>query len=198
MPREPVIRASTLPALHRSALQSTRSFVAGVEQSQWSNATPCAEWDVRALVNHVTAGNLWAAELAAGRTIAEVGGRFDGDLLGADPLAAYDASAAVGAAAFEVAGALDAPCAVSYGPIAGSDYAGHRFLDVLVHGWDIAIATEQDPVLDPALVEACWDVIQPQLADLRASGMFGSSRPTDPDSLDPQSRVLMALGRAVP
>jgi hypothetical protein len=57
-------------------------------------------------------GNLWAAELTAGRTIDEVDDRLDGDVLGDDPLGAYHASATATAAAFELPSTLDAPCAV--------------------------------------------------------------------------------------
>jgi hypothetical protein len=82
-----------------------------------TNAVP--GWDVRALVNHVVAGNLWAAELAAGATISEVGDHLDGDALGTDPLGAYDASAKAAAAVFAIPGTLKAPYAVSYGPVPG-------------------------------------------------------------------------------
>src|SRR5438128_8988040 len=120
--------------LHRASLDATRVTVAGVKAEQWTWPTPNDGWDVRALLNHIVTGNLWAAELGAGRTIAEVGDRLDGDVLGGDPLGTYDASAAVAAATFEAPGALEAPCAVSYGPVPGSVYAGHRFIDVLIHG----------------------------------------------------------------
>jgi uncharacterized protein (TIGR03086 family) len=116
------------------------------------------------------AGNLWAAELAAGGTIEAVGSRLDGDLLGDDPAAAYAASASAAAAVFRRPGALDAPCAVSYGPVPGSVYAGHRFLDVLVHGWDLAVATGQDYALDPDLMQACTKIIEPQLDGFRSAG----------------------------
>ena len=79
--------------LHSRALDATRGVITGIRPGQWAAPTPCQGWDVRALVNHVVAGNLWAAELAAGATISEVGDHLDGDVLGADPLAAYDASA---------------------------------------------------------------------------------------------------------
>src|SRR6516225_3393562 len=82
--------------------------------------TDIAELHARGLVNHLVAGNLWAAELAAGGTIEGVGSRLDGDLLGDDPAAAYAASASASAAVFRRPGALDAPCAVSYGPVPGS------------------------------------------------------------------------------
>ena len=121
----------------------------------------------------VVSGNLWAAELAAGKTISDVGDHLDGDVLGADPLGAYDASAKAAAAVFAIPGALTAPCAVSYGPVPGTVYAGHRFIDVLIHGWDVAAATRQDTKLRPALVDACLDIIAPQTELLHASGAFG-------------------------
>ena len=110
-----------LPDAHARALDSTRSIFAGIGPDQWSLPTPCADWDVRTLGIHVVAGNWWAAELGAGKTIEEVGDRLDGDVLGDDPLAAYDASAKVAAAVFQVPGAMSAPCAVSYGPVPGRD-----------------------------------------------------------------------------
>jgi len=180
--------------LHRAALASTRRVVAGIGADRWAAPTPSQGWDVRALVNHLVSGNLWAAELARGRTIAEVGDRLDGDVLGADPLGAYDSSAEAAAAAFEGPGALEAPCAVSYGPVPGTVYAGHRFIDVLVHGWDLATATGQDAGIDPDLVAACMAVAAPQAPMLKASGMFGTEV-APPAGADPQTRLLALLGR---
>jgi uncharacterized protein (TIGR03086 family) len=187
-------RGTSIDSLHRQTLALTRRFVAGIEAGQWTHPTPCADWNVRALVNHVVVGNLWAAELARGHTIDDVGNRLDGDQLGPDPLHAFDESAQAAALAFELPGALEAPCAVSYGPVSGSVYAGHRFIDVLVHGYDIAVATGQNPELDPRLAEACWEVVEPQLAAFRASGMFGPD-PDGPLPTDPQRRLIAALGR---
>ena len=58
----------------------------GVGEDQWGAPTPCADWDVRELVNHVAGEDLWTAPLLEGSTIEEVGDRFDGDLLGDDPI----------------------------------------------------------------------------------------------------------------
>ena len=185
-----------LPARHRAALLHTGTVVTAIGADQWSAPTPCADWDVRALVNHVVAGNHWAARLGAGETIAQVGTDLDGDLLGDDPVAAYDASAEPAARVFERHGAMDAMCAVSYGPVPGSMYAGHRFIDVLVHGWDMAVATGQDAELPEELVEACWRVVEPQLAMLAGSGMFGDPQPIPTDA-DIQTRLLATLGRRV-
>jgi uncharacterized protein (TIGR03086 family) len=183
-----------IATLHRQALEATRRTVAGVGPADWTLATPCAGWDVRELVNHLVAGNWWAAALATGGTIEQVGTTLDGDQLGVVPLDAYDRSAEAAAGAFEAPGALDAPCAVSYGPVPGSVYAGHRFIDIVVHGWDVAVATGQDPSLSPALVDACWAEVEPQAAMLRASGMFGTDVAVAAGA-DSQTRLLALLGR---
>ena len=73
----------------------------------------------------------------------------------------------------------------------------HRFLDVLVHGWDLAKATGQDATLPPELVRGCLDVVEPQLSMLQASGAFGAAVETAPDA-DPQTRLLGMLGRRSP
>jgi uncharacterized protein (TIGR03086 family) len=183
-----------LPVVHHRALQATRRVVAGIGAGQWHDATPCPDWDVHALLNHVVAGNRWVGPLVGGATIAEVGNRLDGDQLGHSPLMAYEASAADADRAFCEEGAMDAPCAVSYGPVPGSVYCGHRFIDVLVHGWDLARATGQDTALDPELVAACLEVLEPERELLAASGVFGS--PTEPPAdADPQTRLLAYLGR---
>lgn len=183
-----------IATLHRRALGATGSIVASIQPDQWLDPTPCDGWNVHDLVNHLVAGNRWAAELASGRTIADVGMRLEGDLLGSTPPQAYEESARAAAAAFEQPGALEASCAVSYGPVSGEVYAGHRFVDVLLHGWDLAIATAQPATLDPTLIASCWQVIEPQLAGLQSSGAFGTPTAA-PADCDAQTRLLLALGR---
>ncbi len=180
--------------LHRRALDDTRSVVARTDRGQWVDATPCDGWDVQTLLNHLVTGNLWAAALGSGQTIEEVADRLDGDVLGKDALAAYDASAKAAAATFETPGALDAPCAVSYGPVPGSVYAGHRFIDVLVHGWDLATATGQDATLDPELVDAAHSILRDEADMVRASGVFGEDILV-PAGAGPQTQLLAFIGR---
>ena len=154
--------------LHARALDATGRLVEGVAADRWHAATPCADWDTRGLVNHLVAGNLWAA--------------------------AYASSASAAAAVFRRPGALDAPCAVSYGPVPGSVYAGHRFLDVLVHGWDLAVATGQEYALDPELMQACQQIIEPQVDAFRTAGAL-APQVTVPADASAQTRFLAMLGR---
>jgi uncharacterized protein (TIGR03086 family) len=184
----------SMNAVHRRTLEATGRVVTAIGSDQWAASTPCGGWDVATLVNHLVAGNLWASELAAGKTIEQVGTALDGDVLGDDPAGAYRRSATAATTAFEAPGALDAPCAVSYGPVPGSVYLGHRIIDVLIHGWDLAVATGQEATLDPQLVAACTEIVEPQLDGLRSSGAFGHGGEPGKDDSD-QTRLLVMLGR---
>ena len=83
-----------LPEVHaRGARRHARRSWPAWATTSGAIASDCEDWTVRELVNHIVTGNYWAAELGAGQTIEEVGDRLDGDVLGDDPLAAYDDSA---------------------------------------------------------------------------------------------------------
>ena len=175
------------------ALDATGRIVDGVAADRWHAATPCAGWDARGLVNHLVAGNLWAAGLppAAHRGRRQPARRRPA---GRRPGRGVRGVGVGGRGGVPPAGALDAPCAVSYGPVPGSVYAGHRFLDVLVHGWDLAVATGQDYALDPELMQACQQIIEPQLDAFRSAGAL-APQVTVPADASAQTRFLAMLGR---
>jgi uncharacterized protein (TIGR03086 family) len=184
-----------IPDAHEKALQGTARLVGAVGDDQWGDPTPCADWDVRALVNHLVYENLWVPPLLAGKSIEDVGDAYAGDVLGDDPAGAFERSAKDAAAAAKEPGAMDRPVGVSYGPVPGSTYVGHHFLDALVHGWDLAQGTGQATTLDPELVRMCWDIASGEAEALRSSGLFGSSAVQVPDDADLQTRLLALLGR---
>ena len=78
---------------YQRAVDSFVDRVAKVHDDQWSDPTPCADWDVRALVNHLTYENRWTVPLMQGAGLEEVGTKFDGDLLGADPISSAQEAA---------------------------------------------------------------------------------------------------------
>ena len=72
-----------------AAMTEFERRVQAIRPDQWQDPTPCTEWDVRALVDHLVTELLWAPLLLDGATIEDVGDRFNGDQLGADPMAAW-------------------------------------------------------------------------------------------------------------
>ncbi|WP_326565809.1 TIGR03086 family metal-binding protein [Amycolatopsis rhabdoformis] len=123
-----------------------------VTADRWSGPTPCDEWTVRQLVNHVTRGNLNYIALLHGASAAEFLALRDADALGADPLAAFGASLAETAAAFSAPGALDLLLDYPLGPVRGAQALAVRTTDTVVHTWDLARALGTDETLDAGLV----------------------------------------------
>ena len=64
-----------LNTLYHRTVEHWADVVVAVRDDQWDSPTPCSEWSVRDLVNHVTGEDLWTAALVAGGTIEEVGTR---------------------------------------------------------------------------------------------------------------------------
>jgi uncharacterized protein (TIGR03086 family) len=184
----------TTGELYVRAMAATSRYVDGVGAEQWHGPTPCSDWDVKQVANHIIGENLWAGELFAGKTIEQVGTRLDGDLGGDDPAAAYRASVSVASEAVSAAGAMEATCHPSFGDFSGADYAAQLFMDTLIHGWDNAKGTSQDIGLDPELVAACMPIAQQITSIARSSGAFGEDLPVTPDA-DPQTRLLAVVGR---
>ena len=68
-------------------------------------------------------------------------------------------------------------------------------MDTLIHTWDLAVATGQDRILDPALVEACVAMFLPDMPERgRAGGLVGPAVPVPADA-PAQDRLLAAMGR---
>ena len=163
-------------------------------QANGNAPTPCTEWDLRALVNHIAGENLWAAELFPGKTMADVGDALDGDVLGDDPIAMFNRSVAAAKAVVSAPGAVEATCHLSFGDYPGSEYAKQLFMDLLIHGWDVAKATGQDATLDPQLVEACYPVAEEAVAQFGQYGVFGTKVGV-PADVSRQTSLLALVGR---
>jgi uncharacterized protein (TIGR03086 family) len=180
--------------LHQRAIESFGARVDAIRDDQWSSPTPCEEWDVRALVNHLVSENRWMPPLLAGATIGEVGDRFEGDLLGDDAKAAWDDSAAEAVAAVHGEGAMERTVHLSFGDFPGREYTMQVFADLLIHGWDLARAIGADERLDAELVGACASWFRPMEAAYRTGGAIGPRVETPPEA-DAQTRLLASFGR---
>ena len=181
-----------LNTLYARTVEGWAERVNAVPADRWGDPTPCRDWTVRDLVNHVCGEDLWTAPLVAGSTIAEVGDRFDGDILGEDPI--RSALSAAREATRSVAGAMPGGGTVhlSYGEERLEEYVYQLAADHLIHGWDLAVATGGERRLDPALVTevAAWFADREEL--YRAAGVVG---PRAASHGDAQGDLLAASGR---
>ncbi len=179
---------------HATALAEFDRRVQAIQPDQWHNPTPCPEWDVRTLVNHLVTEQLWVPLLLDGATIDDVGNRFDGDHLGDDPVAAWTSAAAAAREAFAAPGALRRPVELSYGRRSADDYCQEMTLDLTAHAWDLARGIGADARLDEGLVREVLGFVEPQADQLADTGMFAPPVEVAADA-DAQTRLLALLGR---
>jgi uncharacterized protein (TIGR03086 family) len=183
-----------LPEDFRRAVEQFGQKVHAIPEDAWARPTPCSEWDVRALLNHVVYETSWAQPLIEGRTIAEVGDRFDGDLLGDDPRAAWDAAAAAAVEAMSSEGAMERTVHISSGDVAAARYAAELFIDLVIHGWDLARGIGHDDTIDPTFAAQLYAEAAPRERELRTYGVYGEHVDV-PDDADTQTKLLAVFGR---
>jgi uncharacterized protein (TIGR03086 family) len=175
----------------RQALERTANIVDGVSDDQYGDPTPCAEYDVRALMNHMVASNLMFSGVARGEGLDL--SLYEQEHLDDDPGAAFRRTAENAMAGWQRPGALDEKLA--FGDMPGSTVIQMHLVEALTHGWDLASATGQDPKLDPRLVNLALDAMQAMPQELvRGGGFFGTEVSVD-DSASAQDRLVAFLGR---
>ena len=157
-------------AFHREALDVAQHVIDAIDRSQFERPTPCDEWNVRQLLEHMIGGN----RRIAGDPPAE-----GEDLIGDDLSAAYAASGAEAAATFEAPGGLDRTFKLSFGEVPGELAVVARATDQLAHAWDLAKATGMSTELSPEMYTTALEVLQQRFAK------FGRNAATYNDEQQP-------------
>jgi uncharacterized protein (TIGR03086 family) len=169
------------------AIASTDAIVRDITPAMLAEATPCAEWDVRSLINHVI-GQLGSLEGKVRGTkpvhAAAPGALPEGDQVGERPLAAFTDAASGALDSFDSEDALKRA-----GPTLTAIAA-----DVFVHGWDLARATGRRVEFDDELAEHFLAFVHRGITDENRSPFFGDA--TDaPEAAPATVRLIAFLGR---
>jgi uncharacterized protein (TIGR03086 family) len=167
--------------------------VHAVPANSWSSRTPCTEWSVRDLVNHLVAEHLWVPHLLHGETVDDVGDRYDGDVLGEDAVGAWDRARRASVQAWHALPSDDVTVHLSFADVPAGEYAEQMLADLVVHGWDLARGAGLDEHIDARLADHLLAYLEPQAKMWHDAGVFGE--PVDVDSDDPGARLLGLSGR---
>ena len=157
---------------HRRALEQAAGRIAQVTPDQLSLTTPCGDWDLRALLNHMIGGNRRFAAVARGEAVGAATGEYP-PMFSDDPVSAFVESSHEIVDAFAAPGGLDRMFPVRIGDVPGPVMLGLRLIDTVVHTWDLARATGQDERLDPELVAASDEIARSTIVE----GARGPGRP---------------------
>jgi uncharacterized protein (TIGR03086 family) len=166
-----------------------------VGEAHWHRPTPCAEWDVYQLVNHVVVGGGRYARLVRGGTRDAFIAERQIDALVDGAVAAWEANSLECREAFAELGALDRIVPFSTGDIAGSRLLSIRIVEVAVHTWDLARALGLDETMNPALASFCLAAFQENGLPRGAGGVPFFEEPTPGDAASDLEALLRLAGR---
>jgi uncharacterized protein (TIGR03086 family) len=156
----------------------------GHDQLGWP--TPCSEWTVQHLIDHLVGGADYLLAAATGVEAAGPGA----------PGTKYRTCVDRVLTALELPGAMERVCVSPLGfEWSVADAVAGTFMDVLIHTWDLARATGQGERLDTTLVEACTAMFLPEMPRRgREAGIVGPEVVLG-EGAPAQDRLLAAMGR---
>ena len=166
-----------------------------IEDHHWSLATPCTDWDVAALVDHVTGGNWFTIRILAGNSadeaMADTMKQFGGNGVTREEAVSSVNDQLI---AFSQPGVLDRHWNHVAGDLTGAQVLRLRLHDLIIHTWDIEQTLDPPAALPSALVR--WGL--GELADdesLTSKHFELASTPGPDASRDPGAVYLSSFGR---
>lgn len=177
------------------ALDQTGRIVASIRPDQLHLPTPCTDWDVRTLLNHLIGGNWRTARAAEGQGSPAIRGVSDEDFVGDDQAESYRRSAEAAKAAWQMPGRLDRLYEMPIGTVPGQAVLTLRLVEAVTHGWDLARATEQPADFDDDLVQTATVFTQASIGRARSSGSPFAPPVEVSDDLPAIDRLAALTGR---
>ncbi len=183
---------STQP--YHQAIEATRSVLAQVQPEQLNQASPCADWNVGELINHlIDAQRVFAAWVGGHEATT------DTDWAAGDFVAAFNDESAAAVTAFEADGVMGQEFDLGFAKMPGAGIMGMACTDTFVHAWDVAKATGQSTDLNPQLATMLLDQSRQSIQDAfrnEEGNPFGLEQPVPEGAVD-ADQLAAFLGRAV-
>jgi uncharacterized protein (TIGR03086 family) len=168
--------------------------VAGVRDDQLTDPTPCTGTSVAAMLDHLV-GLTVAFRMAAEKTVPGGGPSADAANLAPDWRTRIPAQLEALAAAWRDPRAWEGTAEAGGVQMPAPAMAAVAVNEVLVHGWDLAVATGQSYRSDPASVQACLEFVGDRSDPANdPPGLFGPVVPV-PDDAPAFDRLLGRTGR---
>jgi uncharacterized protein (TIGR03086 family) len=148
-----------------------------------TSSTPCADWNVRDLLNHMLETQRYFLGAARGES-ASPPGQTPPDTVSDNPSDDFTQVRNDVIEAYSAEGIIEKTMPA----------LGIAFADALLHGWDLAKATGQDSTMPDGLADAAYQTIHGRFTDEQRKGIFGPEVAV-PDDATPQQRLLAYTGR---
>jgi uncharacterized protein (TIGR03086 family) len=180
-----------LIAMAEQVFPRTAEIAGNVKPDLYRNPTPCSDWDVHQLLNHMISTHHMFAALLKDQDPAE-----PLDEIGDDPGGAYDEAIAASLETWKMPGAFEQTLPLPIGATPGNVALALLVMDNIVHGWDLAQATGQHLPIDEDIAAYYLEQVRAmRLPRQPADGApFGPEVPV-PDSASSVDKLLGFLGR---
>ncbi len=177
-----------------AAINNFGRIVSSIPAEAWTRPTPDTDWDVKAVVNHVTSEILWIPDLLAGQTIAQVGTKYDGDVAGSDPTKSWAQASAKAVKSINDLADTQSIVHLSFGDTPAEAYLGQMIIDITIHGWDASAGAGLNRNLPEDLAGAAYELFKPQAEQWRSGGALGPQVQVAADATT-QDKLLALSGR---
>jgi uncharacterized protein (TIGR03086 family) len=181
--------------LYEQAISTARGVLKTVSKEQLGEPTPCAQWKISDLVNHMVGGQYWFATLARGEALPD----GEVDFSSTDFVSAFDEGAEQSLAAFHADGVMERMLTLPFGEMPGSAFLGLATTDTFTHSWDLSRATGQNTDLVPELAATLLIGARKSIPDAfrnEAGNPFGFEQ-TPPAGASNADQLAAFLGRKV-
>lgn len=179
---------------HGKALAGFDAAVGQITGEDWAKPTPCREWTVRDLVNHLVYEQLWVPELLSGMSVAEIGDKYEGDVLGDDPVGRWRSTSRAAREAWLAAGSLEGDVLLSRGAVSKVQYVLEMTLDLAVHSWDLARGLGVESPLADDVAAQLLPEFEAQIPSFQGVGIFDPPVSV-PDTASPAEKLIALSGR---
>ncbi len=168
--------------------------IASVRPDDLAAPSPCEAWSTRDLLNHVIGGAAMFAEAFGGAPVLDISGRLP-DVVGDDPMPAFERSAGAFGAAVGQPGAMDVVLELPFGPMTGRAFLRFAAFDLLVHTWDIASVTGHEVDVPDEVVAAAFTTAQQVLGTVPRSELLCGDAVEAPEGATPLEQLVAYAGR---
>src|SRR6201996_1679090 len=178
-------------ALFLYALEEATNVVNQVDPEQLELPTPDTEWNVHDLLQHITYELAWTADIVQGKTIAEVGDKYEGELLNGGPIDAWQDYEVATRAAIEACDE-QGTAHLSYADKPVGEYLLEAGNDQLVHAWDLGQAIGIEVTFDTVAAQLLYERALARKDEFAGSGLFGTPVKV-PETANVQTKLLALL-----
>jgi uncharacterized protein (TIGR03086 family) len=183
---------------YADAVRRNHIRVDGVQADQLGDKTPCTEWDVRTLIEHIVGGyQMFVTALGQPQPVAAE--PIDSAATATDLADLHRTAGEAAISAFGTPDALHRTVTLPIGDVPGGMALRLALTDAVIHGWDLASATGQDTSIDEELAATLLTVAEQVVGPQTRQPDGAMPVFAQPVTIDPQrpaaDRLIAFLGR---